>query len=173
MTTESETKSKEYPRPYLTADVVAIAVGAGGSLRVLLIQRAREPFKGAWALPGGFCEEGESVGQAAARELSEETGLEELNLSQLYTFSAPGRDPRGWVVSVAHLALVPEGRLGEAIGGDDAHEARWWSIERRPGESPPFRLTDKGAEAGRLAFDHDEILAMALDRVHQLQINAS
>lgn len=165
MTQESEATTKVYPKPSLTADVVAFSRGADGLLRVLLIQRGHDPFAGAWALPGGFCEPTESVEESAARELKEETKLEGLELEQFYTFSAPGRDPRGWVVSVAHLALVPEERLGEASGGDDASDARWWVVERSPGATPPFRLVSKGSEAGRLAFDHDVILTKALARL--------
>lgn len=160
------TEQKEYPKPSLTADVVAVALAEDGRLRVLLIQRGREPFRGAWAVPGGFCEPGESVEQSAARELEEETKLKGLRLTQLHTFSEPGRDPRGWVVSVAHLGFVPLHRLGDAGGGDDADDARWWAIEHREGATPPFRLVDdKGAEAGKLAFDHDAILTKAIERL--------
>jgi 8-oxo-dGTP diphosphatase len=163
------TEKTEYPKPSLTADVVAVALGAAdGKLRVLLIKRAHEPFRGAWAIPGGFCEPSEAVEEAAARELKEETQLDGLHLEQLHTFSAPGRDPRGWVVSVAHIGLVPEHRLADARGGDDAAEARWWPVEHRPpGISPSFHLADGSEEAGRLAFDHDAILAKALERLHE------
>lgn len=166
MTTEAAPQKRDYPKPSLTADVVAFSRSEGGELRVLLIQRGRDPFKGAWALPGGFCEPGESVEQSAARELEEETKLDGLHLEQLHTFSAPGRDPRGWVVSVAHIAFVPADRLRDARGGDDADDARWWVVEERPGEEPPFRLVFEGSEAGRLAFDHDAIMTVALRRVN-------
>jgi len=137
----------EYPRPMLAADVVALAFD-GAELRVLLIQRGHEPFAGRWALPGGFVEQGESVEQAALRELREETGLAEIVVEQLHTFSQPGRDPRGWVVSVAHLALL---RLGEhaPAAGDDARRAEWVPVKK----------------AQALAFDHDEALRRALARV--------
>ncbi len=135
------------PRPSLAADVVAIAFDGDG-LRVLLIQRGNEPFAGKWALPGGFVEAGESVEQAAARELAEETGLTEVAVEQLHTFSQPGRDPRGWVVSVAHLALV---RMSEQVpaAGDDARRAEWVPLKK----------------ARELAFDHAEALERALARV--------
>lgn len=155
-------KDHEYPKPSLTADVVALALGEDGKLRVLLIRRGRDPFEGRWAIPGGFCEPSESVEQAAARELKEETHLDGLTLEQFYTFSAPGRDPRGWTVSVAHIGFVPADRLGDARGGDDAEDARWWPVTLAPGEDPPFRLEDGGDRAGPLAFDHDAILARAL-----------
>ena len=166
MSAHAETPS--YPKPSLTADVVVIApeVGPGGSrhgLQVLLIRRGKDPFAGRWALPGGFCDPGESVEQAAARELEEETGLRGVRMEQVYTFSAPGRDPRGWVVSVAHLALVPPRRLAEAQAGDDAHEARWWPMRANPGGG--YRLESGGELAGALAFDHDDILAKSLARL--------
>lgn len=167
MTTHAESRS--YPKPSLTADIVVVApemVGPGGTpgnLQVLLIRRGRDPFQGQWALPGGFCDPGESVEQAAARELEEETRLRGVRLEQIRAFTAPGRDPRGWVVSVAHLALVPARRLAEAAAGDDAHEARWWPLRPAPGGG--FRLEADGELAGALAFDHDAILATAVGRL--------
>jgi 8-oxo-dGTP diphosphatase len=167
----------EYARPALTADIVVIApAGPGGSgLQVLLIQRGSEPFQGRWALPGGFCEPGESVEQAAARELKEETSLTGVRLEQVRTFSAPGRDPRGWVVSVAHLALVPARRLADATAGDDARDARWWQLRAGPGGELRLEVPravpaagasgEAGEAAGPLAFDHDEILATSLARL--------
>ena len=133
----------QYARPALTADVVA--VHAGGVPRVLLVRRGNEPFAGRWALPGGFVDEGELPSDAARRELAEETGFAfagELALVGVY--GKPGRDPRGWTVSVAYRALV-SGEVAVA-GGDDAAEARWFPVE----ELPP------------LAFDHDVIVADAL-----------
>lgn len=163
MSAHADTTS--YPRPSLTADVVVVApeVGAGGrceGLQVLLIRRGRDPYAGRWALPGGFCEPTESVEQAAARELEEETGVRGVRVAQVATFSAPGRDPRGWVVTVAHLAVVPARRLAEARAGDDAREARWWPLW--PVAGGGYRLESGGEEAGALAFDHDQILAKAL-----------
>jgi len=167
MTTHAEPRS--YPKPSLTADIVVIAPEVVGSattpanLQVLLIRRGRDPFQGKWALPGGFCDPGESVEQAAARELEEETQLRGVRLTQLHTFTEPGRDPRGWTVSVAHLALVPARRLSEAKAGDDAQEARWWPL--RPASGGGYRLEAGGEQAGTLAFDHDAILAKAIDRL--------
>jgi 8-oxo-dGTP diphosphatase len=137
----------EYPRPSLTADVVALAFD-GSELRVLLIRRAHEPFAGKWALPGGFVEPTESAAQGAARELLEETGLSGVQLEELCSLTQPGRDPRGWVVSVAHLALV---RMADTPvrAGDDASAAEWVHVRR----------------AKDLAFDHDLALSRALSRI--------
>lgn len=131
----------------LAADVVALGFD-GAELRVLLIERGHEPYAGKWALPGGFVEENESAEQAAVRELREETGLGDVGVEQLHTFSRPGRDPRGWVVSVAHLALL---RLSEHApsAGDDARRAEWVPVKK----------------AKDLAFDHDEALRLALQRI--------
>jgi len=128
----------------LTVDVVALA-GHAAAQRVLLIQRANLPFAGAWALPGGFVEEGETVAQAAPRELLEETGLRVGELSLLGVYDTPGRDPRGWTVSVVYLARVP----GEpnVEGADDASDARWFATKELP----------------ELAFDHALIVADALN----------
>jgi 8-oxo-dGTP diphosphatase len=134
----------DYPRPMLTTDVVVLA-GAAETPRVLLIQRGNSPFAGSWALPGGFVEEGEQVVQAVSRELAEETGLriDASSLELLGVYDTPGRDPRGWTVSVVYLARVP----GESMvaGADDASDARWFSVEELP----------------ELAFDHELILADA------------
>src|SRR6202167_1200446 len=95
----------QYPRAALTVDCVVFGFD-GGELKVLLIQRGLEPFKGKWALPGGFVKIEETIDEAARRELEEETGLKNIFLEQLYTFGAVGRDPRERVVSVAYYALV-------------------------------------------------------------------
>jgi 8-oxo-dGTP diphosphatase len=136
----------DYPRPSVTVDVV-LFYRDGERTEVLLIKRAREPFKGAWAFPGGFVDQDESLERAAARELKEETGLEGIHFEQLGAFGDPGRDPRGHTVSVAFVGLL-ESRA-EATGADDADDARWHSALRPP----------------RLAFDHKKILRLALDRV--------
>jgi 8-oxo-dGTP diphosphatase len=134
----------DYPRPMLTADVVVL-VGASEDARVLLIQRGNPPFAGSWALPGGFVEQGEQVAEAAPRELAEETGLrvDAGALELLGVYDTPGRDPRGWTVSVVYIARVP----GESAvaGADDASDARWFAVEELP----------------ELAFDHALILADA------------
>ena len=128
----------DYPRPMLTADVVVLA--GADTPRVLLIQRGNPPFAGSWALPGGFVEQGEQVAEAAPRELAEETGLrvDAVALELLGIYDTPGRDPRGWTVSVVYIARVP----GESA---DAGDARWFAVGALP----------------ELAFDHALILADA------------
>ncbi|HRT31038.1 MAG TPA: NUDIX hydrolase, partial [Anaerolineae bacterium] len=101
----------DYPRPMLTVDIALARPGPRGP-EVLLIQRGHPPFKGAWALPGGFVEEGETLEQAARRELQEETGLTDLPLQQLAAFGDPGRDPRGWTVSVVFWSWLGEAGTG-------------------------------------------------------------
>jgi 8-oxo-dGTP diphosphatase len=114
----------------------------------MLVERALEPFAGMWAVPGGFVRRGETLEGAAARELREETGIADVFLEQLYTFGAPARDPRGWVVSVAYYALVsPDKHTIQAA--TDARQARWFPVTSLP----------------PLAFDHAEILGTALERV--------
>lgn len=142
-----ETYSYEYPRPGVAADCAVFGFD-GGQLLLLLIQRGQEPFRGSWALPGGFLRPGESAETAALRELEEEAGLSGLYLEQLYTFSRPDRDPRGWVISVGYVGLVRSGRL-HYNGGSDACAADWFPL----GELPP------------LAFDHKEIAGLALERI--------
>src|SRR5437016_3967407 len=119
-----KTYSYQYPRPALTVDCVVFGFDEA-ALKVLLIERGLEPFKGRWALPGGFVRVEETLENAARRELSEETGLNRVFLEQLYTFGAIDRDPRERVVSVAYYALVKlsDHRVKAAT---DASDARWF-----------------------------------------------
>jgi 8-oxo-dGTP diphosphatase len=157
--TERETfefDASRYERPSLTVDVVVFAM-RDTVLHLLAIRRGIPPFKGRWALPGGFILLRETVEQAAARELEEETGLKGLYLEQLYTFSDPDRDPRGRVISVAHMALLPADRLDAVQAGSDASEATWL---------PVSEVTSRAQSGKRfLAFDHDRIVEMALRRL--------
>lgn len=127
-------------KPSLTADVAAVT-GGGDLARVLLIQRGNDPFRGSWALPGGFLEPGERLEECARRELREETGLEAQALELLGLYDTPGRDPRGWIISAVYVARPSE--QSEVSGGDDAADARWWPLSEPP----------------ELAFDHDRVLA--------------
>ena len=131
----------DYPRPSVTVDAVVLSRDA----RILLVKRKDVPFKGRWALPGGFVEIDEPLEDAAARELEEETGIAGVELRQLRAFGEPGRDPRGHTISVVFLAAVDE--RPEPTAGSDAAEARWLPL----GELPP------------MAFDHDKIIACALE----------
>src|SRR5436190_8594109 len=137
----------KYSRPALTVDCVVFGFD-DGELKVLLIQRGLIPFKGRWALPGGFVRVEETLDEAARRELIEETGLTNVFLEQLYTFGAVDRDPRERVVSVAYFALVKHAEH-PAAGATDASDARWFPIGKFP----------------RLAFDHADILMTALARL--------
>jgi 8-oxo-dGTP diphosphatase len=161
--TDEKADKKEYPRPSLTADVVVVSLGEPSGLRVLFVRRAHDPFAGAWALPGGFVEPTETAGEAAARELAEETSLTDVRLEELGCFSKPGRDPRGWVVTIAHLALVPVDRLAEVKAGDDAADAAWLDLTVQPGGG--FELSRAGSAGIDLAFDHASIVARAVDQL--------
>ena len=138
----------EYPRPALTVDLVLITTEKRP--RVLLIQRRDEPFQGCWAFPGGFVDENETLEEAARRELQEETHLEIGKLEHLGAFGDPGRDPRGWTVSVAFLGRVNVRKL-EPAAGDDASAVAWHPLHRPPA----------------LAFDHAAILKIARKRIRR------
>lgn len=137
----------EYPRPAVTVDAVVYGYQSE-ELRVLLIERGGEPFRGAWALPGGFLNENEDLPDAVRRELLEETGVSPLHLEQLGSWGTPGRDPRGHTITVAYTALV---RLGGHIAkaATDAADARWFPVDGLPD----------------LAFDHRDILDAARARL--------
>jgi len=146
----------DHPRPELTVDVVIFTLQEE-RLKVLLVRRARPPFQGHWALPGGFVEMNEPLENAAARELEEETGVQDAYLEQLYTYGDPGRDPRGRVVSVAYFALLPKNALARQEAGSDAAQLGWFSVNATP----------------ELAFDHSQILAYALRRLrYKLEYSA-
>lgn len=149
----------EHPPFAVTVDLAIFTI-RNGALSVLLVERGEDPYAGHWALPGGFVGPDEDAEAAAWRELAEETGVSRAeagewgHLEQLRTYSAPDRDPRMRVVSVAHVAFAPD--LPEPTAGSDAKQARWWAVQDVVGED---------ADAPHLAFDHAEILADALERV--------
>lgn len=150
-----------YARPSVTVDLVILTV-VDRDLKVLLVHRAEHPFKGRWALPGGFVrvsddrkDQGEDLDAAAVRELEEETGLSHATsgrifLEQVRTFGKPGRDPRMRVISVAYYALVRPTLVHLVRAGGDVSKARWFSAAELPAEG--------------LAFDHHEILDCAVAR---------
>jgi len=140
----------DYPRPALTVDAV-IFKREGQDLKVLLIQRKYPPFEGQWALPGGFVNMDETLEQAVHRELLEETGLRCIHLEQLHAFGAIGRDPRGRTVSVVYWGFTDHDQKPKA--GDDAISAAWFSINKLP----------------PLAFDHNEILNIAIKKTENIQ----
>lgn len=152
-------QASDYPRPSLTVDIVVLTV-TDTDLKVLLIKRGAPPFANRWALPGGFVQvkegrdQGEDLETAAHRELAEETGLPrgEIFLEQLYTFGKAGRDPRTRVITVSYYALVPPHLVPQIRAGSDASEANWFSITA---ELPQLTL----------AFDHQDILDLAVKRV--------
>jgi 8-oxo-dGTP diphosphatase len=144
-------------QPAVTVDVVVVTWREGRP-RVLLVRRNRPPFAGYWAIPGGFVEPYEPLEVAARRELREETGIEPAHLEQLHTFGDPGRDPRGWTVSVAYVAQLTQSEATSLHprAGSDAGDVGWFDLA----EPPP------------LAFDHADILAHAVGRVGEAQSRA-
>jgi len=131
-----------YPHCYLTADAILI-VGND----VLLVQRRNDPFQGKWGLPGGFVEEGEKVLDGAKRELQEETGAENISLTQFGAYGDPGRDPRGRVVSIVYWSLLE--KRPDVTAADDAADCKWFDLNQLP----------------ELAFDHAQILADVRNRL--------
>ena len=162
MTSEQEFLQDYDPHQYApvatTVDTVIFTIRQG-ILSVLLIERGEHPYQGAWAIPGGFINPTEDADEAAVRELYEETGinaeLENMHLEQLKTYTAPNRDPRMRVISIAYVALVSD--MPSPTYGDDAAGARWWAVDD---------ILNPQEEADRieLAFDHEQILRDGLAR---------
>ena len=139
----------DWPMPMVTVDAVVFAV-AKGAVKLLLIKRKNEPFKGKWAIPGGFIGIDEDLDDAVARELAEETGLTGVPLEQLHTFGKPGRDPRGRQITVAFWGIITE-RLERIRAGDDAGDARWFDLNQLPSD---------------MAFDHGHVAKFAIERLN-------
>lgn len=135
-----------YPHPSVTTDNVIFGFD-GKSVNVLLIERGGEPYKGCWAFPGGFLEMDESAEEGARRELMEETGLKTAVVKQFHAFSAPDRDPRERVLTIAYYSVV---RQSEVKGMDDAQQAKWFPLNAVPKQ---------------LAFDHEEMLRVAKEEI--------
>jgi 8-oxo-dGTP diphosphatase len=133
----------------VAVDAIVFGYSKQDGVSVLLIQRKYEPFKGQWAIPGGFISEDESLEEAVERELFEETGIKVNYLEQLYTFGEPKRDPRQRIISVAYFGLVKTSQYQELKASTDAANAKWFSIKKLPA----------------LAFDHKEILSLAIKRL--------
>jgi 8-oxo-dGTP diphosphatase len=146
--TEKVKYTYDWPRPMVTVDAVVFSLSAGGT-QVLLVNRGREPYKGKWAVPGGFVDMDEELEDAVARELKEETGLTGVRLKQMRTFGRCGRDPRGRQISIAFTGIATGGQ-DKIRPGDDAAKAQWFDIEKLPKD---------------LAFDHSEMIAFAIEKL--------
>lgn len=143
----------DWPRPMAAADVAVFWFSAGKA-RLLLISRKREPFKGKWALPGGFVDIDEEFDEAAARELAEETALTGVRLEQIHTFGGIGRDPRGRVITVVFMGIATKG-ANRIKAGDDAAKVWWFDIEKLPKD---------------VAFDHNEVIRFAVGKLKRRKI---
>lgn len=140
----------DWPRPMVTVDAVIFSLSTGKT-QVLLVNRGHEPFKGKWAVPGGFVEIDEELEDAVVRELAEETGLTGVKLEQMRTFGKCGRDPRGRQISIAFTGIVTAGQ-NKIRPGDDAAKAKWFDIKDLPGD---------------LAFDHDEMIKCGIEKLKE------
>ena len=141
------TNYSEYDQPSVTVDLVIFTVSEE-KLKALLVKRANEPFAGMWSIPGGFLKTGESLDDAAIRVMQEKTGVKEIYLEQLYTFGRPGRDPRARVITVTYFALIPWQNLAQPESGK-VTDLAWYPADQLP----------------ELAFDHQEILVYAINRL--------
>jgi 8-oxo-dGTP diphosphatase len=138
----------DWPRPMVTVDA-AVFTFSDDKAKVLLINRGNEPFKGKWALPGGFVDMDEELEDAVARELEEETGLATVQLEQMRTFGTVGRDPRGRMITIVFMGIATEGQ-DKIKAGDDAAQAQWFDIEKLPED---------------MAFDHNEVVRFAIEKL--------
>ena len=154
--------ASQFPHPSVTVDIVLMTV-AQDKLRALVIERDQHPDRGRWSLPGGFVGPQESLEDCASRVLADKAGLKRLYLEQLYTFGAPERDPRTRVISVAYFALIPSQKLDLHPGPD----RRWAEVQVSwKGESGgKAQVLDDGGHKTSLAFDHADILGLAVQRL--------
>ncbi|MFZ2148257.1 MAG: NUDIX hydrolase [Sedimentisphaerales bacterium] len=140
----------DWPRPMVTVDA-AVFTFSGDRVKVLLINRGSEPFKGKWALPGGFVGMDEELEDAVVRELEEETGLTGVQLEQMRTFGKIGRDPRGRMITIVFMGIASEEQT-KIKAGDDAAQAQWFDIENLPKD---------------MAFDHNEVVRFAINTLNK------
>jgi 8-oxo-dGTP diphosphatase len=145
----------EWPRPMVSVDAAVFAL-SGKKAKLLLIKRGNEPFKGQWALPGGFIGIDEELEDAVVRELQEETGLVGVQLEQMRAFGKCGRDPRGRQITIVFMGIA-EKKQTKAKAGDDAAKAHWFDIKKLP---------------KNLAFDHNEVIRFAIARFKKLATKA-
>lgn len=159
----------KYDRPSVAADVVVFSVMKDDEcedvrrlqekkLKILLIRRGGFPYKGSWAMPGGFCRKGEDVIDSARRELCEETGIDDAYVKLVGVYGEPGRDPRGWVISSTYMALM-NARACRLKAGDDAQDARWFTVE----------LTDVSTEATEVSGTGEENVKNEVEASHKVQ----
>lgn len=142
----------DWPRPMVTVDAV-VFTKTDDKTKVLLINRGKEPFKGKWALPGGFIDMDEELEDAVVRELEEETGLTGVQLEQMRAFGTVGRDPRGRQISIAFMGIATKGQ-DMIKAGDDAAKVQWFDIENLPKD---------------MAFDHNDVVRFAIKKLTKLQ----
>jgi 8-oxo-dGTP diphosphatase len=138
----------DWPRPMVTVDAAVFTL-SGNTTKVLLIKRGNEPFKGKWAVPGGFVDMDEELEDAVVRELAEETGLTGVHLKQMRTFGTVGRDPRGRQITIVFLGIAAENQT-KLKAGDDAAQAEWFDINELPED---------------MAFDHDKVVRFAIGQI--------
>ena len=141
----------DWPRPMVSVDAVVFGFFRNEA-KVLLINRGNEPFKGQWALPGGFVDIDEELEDAVVRELEEETGLVDVPLEQMHTFGDVGRDPRGRQITIVFMGIATKGQ-NKIKAGDDAAEVRWFDIKNLPKD---------------LAFDHNEVVEFGIKKLKKL-----
>ncbi|MBQ2444665.1 MAG: NUDIX hydrolase [Clostridia bacterium] len=195
----SEYSIENYERPSVTTDIAVFALryeenenyrlNSSKKLSILLIKRGEYPFKGMWALPGGFLRKGETVEECAVREIFEETSVKPLSLISAGVFSKPDRDPRGWIISNAFASVIGKAEKNPEAG-DDAADAQWFDVTFERTDESMYRLklvyedtellsvlserkTSFGKiffeadEKSMLAFDHAEIIASSLAELRQ------
>ncbi len=138
----------DWPRPMVTVDA-AVFRYTDGRIELLLIRRKNEPYKGRWAIPGGFVDMDEELEDAVVRELAEETGLTGIHLEQMHTFGTIGRDPRGRQITIVFMGIANERQAG-VKAGDDAAEAKWFDIKNLPDD---------------MAFDHNRVAKFAIEKL--------
>lgn len=154
-----------YESPSVTVDMLVFSMNSDYRLQLLLIRRGGHPFKGKWAIPGGFVDIKESLDDAAKRELKEETNLSNIYMEQLYTFGAVDRDVRKRVISVSYMACIPANRLNYKAG-DDAKDAEVFEITKKDGKLWFVGSSrDISFSEEELAFDHSDIIKLAIERL--------
>ena len=142
----------DWPRPMVTVDAAVFQI-CSGKISLLLINRKHEPYKGQWAIPGGFVNMDEELDDAVVRELAEETGLTGVSLEQMHTFGTIGRDPRGRQITIVYMGIVNE-QQANVKAGDDAAQAKWFDVENLP---------------DNMAFDHDQVEKFAVEKLKNSQ----